>query len=162
MRGWLIVTLIVVFGWMLIVGPPAFLVPYVEPVSHYTNPVLLAFIGIYTAPGRWIMLRFWGGFFHLSWAQVFHGVGVFRITGEALSWLIAILISYVFWTFVGARFWKLIGRWNPFGWKTFRHRCQGRSESFPLRRRKRGPLLSFVGRFPLTLGAAGAEPCDAR
>src|SRR5438309_1007428 len=34
-------------------------------------------------------------------------------------------------------------------------RCQGRSESIPPRRRKRGPLLSFRGRFPLTLGAAG-------
>jgi ParB-like nuclease domain len=40
--------------------------------------------------------------------------------------------------------------------------CQGRSKSFPLRRSKRGPLICLNGRFPLTLGAAGAEPCDAR
>ena len=36
--------------------------------------------------------------------------------------------------------------------------CQGRIESFPPRRRKRGPLRSFRVRCPVSLGAAGAEP----
>ena len=122
MRGWLILALVVLGAWVLVIGPPPSLEPHVRAVSHYTDPVFLAFIGIFTAPGRWLMLRVWDGFFHLTWREVYHGAGFFRITGEALSWLVAILISYFFWTFFGARFWKLIGRWNPFGWKTFRHR----------------------------------------
>lgn len=36
--------------------------------------------------------------------------------------------------------------------------CQGRSIRFPRRRRKRGPLFCWIGRFPLSLEAAGAEP----
>jgi len=40
--------------------------------------------------------------------------------------------------------------------------CQGRSKSFPLRRRKREPLERFRGSYLLSLGAAEAEPCDAR
>ncbi len=49
-----------------------------------------------------------------------------------------------------------VSRHMSLNWTT----CQGRSESFPPRRRKRGPLFSFLGCFPMTLGAAGAEPCD--
>ena len=38
--------------------------------------------------------------------------------------------------------------------------CQGRSESFPPRRRKRGPLLFLLRRFPYDFGGGWAEPCD--
>jgi hypothetical protein len=38
--------------------------------------------------------------------------------------------------------------------------CQGRSKNFPPWRRKRGPLVCFRGPFPVSLGAAGAEPYD--
>ena len=40
--------------------------------------------------------------------------------------------------------------------------CQGRSKSFPLRRREREPLQCFRESYLLSLGAAGAEPCDVR
>jgi len=51
-----------------------------------------------------------------------------------------------------------------YSWESWlqRHYCQGRSKSFPPRRSKRGPLNCLIGCFPLTLVAAGAEPCDAR
>ena len=40
--------------------------------------------------------------------------------------------------------------------------CQGRSESFPPERSKRDPPTVVRGVFRPGLGAAGAEPCDAR
>jgi hypothetical protein len=43
---------------------------------------------------------------------------------------------------------------------TERGTCQGRSKNFPPWRRKRGPLVCFRGPFPVSLGAAGAEPYD--
>jgi len=122
MRGWTIAILVVLGAWMLIIGPPAWLVP-VLPITHrLTDPLFLGFMSIFTLPGRWILLHIWPGFFHLTWYQFFHGAGPGPILIDAFAWLFAIVFGYFFWLILLSRFWKLIGRWNPFGWKTYRHR----------------------------------------
>src|SRR5437868_854299 len=121
MRGWTIALFLVVAVSFFVDLPPSW-APHIRAVSHYTSPVFLFCLALYMAPGRWVMLRVWSGFFHLTWREIWRGAGFWPITVEVFGWLSAFLISYLFWEFIGARFWKLIGRWNPFGWKTYRHR----------------------------------------
>src|SRR5579864_7587966 len=117
MRGWTIAILVVLCAWMLIIGPPAWLVPAVLFIHRYTDPLFLAFMSVFTLPGRWILLHIWPGFFQLTWYQFFHGAGAGPILIDAFAWLFAIVFGYFFWLILLSRFWKLTGRWNPFGWK---------------------------------------------
>src|ERR1039457_1385210 len=122
MRGWIIVVLVVVGGYLLLVGPPPASVPFVQTVSHYTDPIFLLAFGLFILPGRWVLLHIWSGFFRLTWAEFFHGAGTGSILIDAFAWFFAIVISYFVWVFVLSRLWNLTGRWNPFGWKVYRTR----------------------------------------
>lgn len=122
MRGWIIIVLVVGCALMLIVGPPLSWAPYVRAVTHYTDPVFLWAFTWFTLPGRWVLLHIWSGFFSLTWREFFHGAGIGAILRDGFAWLFAIVFSYFFWLITLSRLWKFIERWNPFGWKTYRHR----------------------------------------
>src|ERR1700733_13233989 len=116
MRGWTIVVLVVIGGWFLIVGPPAILEPTVRAVPDHIYALIgWLYFSVFALPGRWVLLHIWSGFFNLTWAQFFHGAGLGSILIDGFGWLLAIVISYFVWIVVLSRFWKLIGRWNPFG-----------------------------------------------
>jgi len=123
MRGWTIFVLVVIGGWFLIVGPPAILEPTVRAVPDQIYALIgWLYFSVFALPGRWVLLHIWSGFFSLTWAQFFHGAGLGSILVAVFAWTFALVFSYFFWLILFSRFWKLIGRWNPFGWKTYRMR----------------------------------------
>jgi type IV secretory pathway TraG/TraD family ATPase VirD4 len=124
MRGWTILVLVVVGAWFLILGPPAVLEPVVGAVPHSLYDLIGWFyFTVFPYPGKWVLLHIWGGFFSLTLAGFFHGnAGWWAILVAAFAWSFAFVFSYFFWLILFSRFWKLIGRWNPFGWKTHRMR----------------------------------------
>jgi stage V sporulation protein K len=120
MRSWTIAILVAIFAVCLIyLGQPWPIDPWLRPLMPYLilvlKPVGYLFV-IFLWPGRWVMEHIWGGFFHLQ------AVTWFWVSVDIFGWLCGILISYVFWLIVLSRFFKLIGLWNPFGWKTHRGR----------------------------------------
>jgi stage V sporulation protein K len=122
MRGWTVILIIVLFVWAIFLTPPQFLTPVFETVHipHFLGPLI---IDTYTAPGRWLLLSIRSGFFSLTLVDIWSGrASSGDIALAVFAWAFAFAFSYVFWHFVGARFWKLIGRWDPFWWKITRHR----------------------------------------
>src|ERR1051325_6539372 len=123
MRGWTIILIVVLVGWALLIGPPQSWAPVFQ--GHWSElwkafgPLILY---TYTFPGRQVLFWIWPGFFRLTLNQFFAGAPFTENLIALFAWGFAFVFSYVFWHFVGARFWKLIGRWNPFGWKITRHR----------------------------------------
>ena len=123
MRGWTILVLVVLGAWFLIVGPPAILEPSVRAVPHSLYDLIgWLYFSVFAYPGKWVLLHIWSGFFSLTWAQFFHGAGWGSILVAVFAWSFALVFSYFFWLILFSRFWKLTGRWNPFGWKTHRMR----------------------------------------
>jgi len=117
MRGWTILVLVVVGGWFIILGPPAWLTAHFpavpESVWHFIGWL---YFGLFALPGRWVLLHIWSGFFDPPAPRLGPVlIGLF-------AWTFAFVFSYFFWLILFSRFWKLIGRWNPFGWKTHRMR----------------------------------------
>ena len=124
MRGWTLIILVVLVGWALLFTPPQFLSPLFENHTLRTfaygfGPLILY---TYTAPGRWLLLAIWPHFFDLTLRQFWGGAPFGSVAIAAFAWGFALAFSYVFWNFFGARFWKGMGRWNPFGWKVTRYR----------------------------------------
>jgi stage V sporulation protein K len=123
MRGWTILVLVVVGAWFLIVGPPAILEPSVRAVPNQIYDLIgWLYFTVFPYPGKWVLLHIWSGFFSLTWAQFFHGAAWDSILVAVFAWSFALVFSYFFWLILFSRFWKLTGRWNPFGWKTHRMR----------------------------------------
>jgi len=123
MRGWTILVLVVVGAWFLIIGPPAILEPAVRAVPHSLYDLIgWLYFTVFAYPGKWVLLHIWSGFFSLTLAQFFHGAGWWAVSVAVFAWSFAFVFSYFFWLILFSRFWKLIGRWNPFGWKTHRMR----------------------------------------
>src|SRR5579872_2502749 len=123
MRGLTILFLVVVGAWLLIVGPPAVIEPAVRAVPHSLYDLIgWLYFTVFPYPGKWVLLHIWSGFFSLTWAQFFHGAGWGSILVAVFAWSFALVFSYFFWLILFSRFWKLTGRWNPFGWKTHRMR----------------------------------------
>ncbi len=124
MRGWTVILIIVLIAWAIFATPPQWWgVIAANPVSHSLNFLGPLIINTYTAPGRWLLLSIWSGFFSLSLVDIWSGrASAGAIAVAVFAWSFAFAFSYVFWHFFGARFWKLIGRWDPFWWKITRHR----------------------------------------
>src|SRR5580658_984025 len=118
MRGWTIVVLVVLGAWLLIVGPPAILAPFFHLVPHQIYDLIgWLYFRVFAFPGRWVLLHIWSGFFSVP-----DPVSTWRVLVALLAWVFAFVFSYFFWLILFSRFWKLTGRWNPFGTKTYRHR----------------------------------------
>lgn len=123
MRGWTIILIVVLVGWALLIGPPQSLgFLFQHPFSDFWKSLGPLIVYVYTAPGRVVLTWIWPGFFRLTLNQFFAGAPFTEVLIAVFAWGFAFAFSYVFWHFFGARFWKLIGRWNPFGWKITRHR----------------------------------------
>ena len=123
MRGWTILVLVVVGAWFLIIGPPAIVEPAVRAVPHsFYDLIGWLYFTAFPYPGKWVLLHIWSGFFSLTWAQFFQGAGWWPVSVAVFAWGFAFVFSYFFWLILFSRFWKLTGRWNPFGWKTHRMR----------------------------------------
>jgi type IV secretory pathway TraG/TraD family ATPase VirD4 len=123
MRGLTILVLVVLGAWFLIVGPPAILEPSLRATPHsFYDLIGWLYFSVFAYPGKWVLVHIWPGFFSLTWAQFFHGAGWGSILVAAFAWSFALVFSYFFWLILFSRFWKLTGRWNPFGWKTYRLR----------------------------------------
>jgi type IV secretory pathway TraG/TraD family ATPase VirD4 len=118
MRGWTIVVILVLGGWLLIVGPPAILEPFVRAVPHQVFDLIEWFyFRAFALPGRWVLLHIWSGFFTIPDPPT-----TWRVVVALFAWVFAFVFSYVVWAFALSRLWKLTGRWNPFGWKVYRTR----------------------------------------
>ncbi len=118
MRGWTIVVLVVLGAWFLIVGPPAILEPTVRATPHFVFDLIeWLYFRAFAFPGRWVLLHVWSGFFSVP-----DPVTTWRVFVASFAWVFAFVFSYFFWLILFSRFWKLTGRWNPFGWKTYRMR----------------------------------------
>jgi stage V sporulation protein K len=123
MRGWTIILLVVLVGWALLIGPPqSWGHLFEKPYSEFWKLLGPLVLYTYTAPGRIVLTWIWPGAFRLTLNQFFAGAPFPEVPIAILAWGFALTFSYFFWHFFGARFWKLIGRWNPFGWKITRHR----------------------------------------
>ena len=124
MRGWTILVLVVFGAWFLILGPPAVLEPAVRAVPHSLYDLIgWLYFTVFPYPGKWVLLHIWSGFFSLTWPDFFYGrPGWWAVSVAVFAWGFAFVFSYFFWLVLFSRFWKLIGRWNPFGWKTNRMR----------------------------------------
>lgn len=122
MRGWTIVLLVVLCGWAILFVPPQSAYPFVHSVNEVTGPIFLFAFRTFTFPGRAVLTWVWPGFFSLTLQQFWAGAGFFRVLVAIFAWGFTLWFSYWVWLIVGSRFWKLTGRWNPFGWKTYRHR----------------------------------------
>ena len=88
MRGWTIALFLVVAVSFFVDLPPSW-APHIRAVSHYTTPVFLFCLALYMAPGRWVMLHLWSGFFHLTWRDIWRGAGFWPITVDVFGWLSA-------------------------------------------------------------------------
>ena len=118
MRGWTIVVLVVLGAWFLIVGPPAILEPTVRATPGFVFDLIQwLYFRLFAFPGRWVLLHIWSGFFSVPDPPT-----TWRVVVALFAWAFAFVFSYFFWLIIFSRFWKLIGRWNPFGWKTYRMR----------------------------------------
>src|ERR1017187_5530822 len=151
MRGWTILVLVVVGGWFVIVGPPAWLTAIVpdlpESVWHFIGYL---YFGLFAMPGRWVLLHIWSGFFTIP-----DPPSTGRVLVALFAWILALVISYVVWVVVLSRLWKLIGRWNPFGWKIYRTRplflrafanfSDWREREFKFGRQVTGGFASLLG-----------------
>ncbi len=117
MRGWTIILIIVLVGWALLIGPPQSWGPIFQgPASEFWKLLGPLIIYTYSAPGRIVLTWIWPGFFRLTLDQFFAGAPFAEVLIAAFAWTFAFVFSYMFWHFVGARLWKLIGRWDPFWW----------------------------------------------
>jgi len=105
-------------GWFLIVGPPAILEPSVRAVPHSLYDLIgWLYFTVFAYPGKWVLLHIWSGFFSVP-----DPASTWRVFVALSAWCFAFVFSYFFWLILFSRFWKLTGRWNPFGWKTHRMR----------------------------------------
>jgi type IV secretory pathway TraG/TraD family ATPase VirD4 len=118
MRGWTIVVLVVLGAWIIIVGPPAIAEPFLRATPHFVFDLIeWLYFRVFAFPGRWVLLHIWSGFFSVP-----DPVTTWRVFVAVFAWVFAFVFSYFFWLILFSRFWKLTGRWNPFGWKTHRMR----------------------------------------
>jgi len=118
MRGWTIVVLVVLGAWVIIVGPPAIAEPFLRATPHFVYDLIeWLYFRVFAFPGRWVLLHIWSGFFSVP-----DPVTTWRVFVAVFAWVFAFVFSYFFWLILFSRFWKLTGRWNPFGWKTHRMR----------------------------------------
>src|ERR1051326_1302163 len=122
MRGWTIVLLVVLCGWAILFVPPQSAHPYVHSLNQVTGPVFVFAFRTFPLPGRTVLGWVWPGFFELSLRQFWAGAGFVRTAIAIFAWAWTLWFSYWVWLISLSRFWKLTGRWNPFGWKTYRHR----------------------------------------
>ncbi|HZQ93835.1 MAG TPA: type IV secretory system conjugative DNA transfer family protein, partial [Candidatus Sulfotelmatobacter sp.] len=123
MRAWTIVVLVLIVAaffffwnapWMSHVDDA------VRFLDHYLHPLAPLWqwpLGIFLWPGVWVVKLVWPGFLIVG-----HHETPLLALPHGLAIICAVVISYVFWVNVLARFFKFVGLWNPFGWKTHRGR----------------------------------------
>jgi stage V sporulation protein K len=120
MRWWWIVLFIGLFAWVILVGPPQSWAPFFHtPFMHFLDFLGPLIISIVTLPGRWVLSHIWGGFFDLTLVQFWQGAPFYKVAIACFAWTFTIVFSYAFWITALSRFWKFIGRWNPFGSNIF-------------------------------------------
>lgn len=122
MRGWTIILLVVLCGWAILFVPPQSTAPFVHSVNQVTGPFFEGFFYLFTLPGKALLTWIWPGFYSLTLQQFWAGASFFRVILAVFVWAFTLWFSYWVWLIVLSRLWKLTGRWNPFGWKTYRHR----------------------------------------
>jgi len=116
MRGWTIVLIVVALVGATLIIPPASWAPFIRASTHYTEPVFFLALRVFIVPGRFVLSPVWD---YMA-GHVQPNIGSVLLALSA--WIFALVFSYFFWLILLSRFWKFIGRWNPFGWKTYRHR----------------------------------------
>jgi stage V sporulation protein K len=123
MRARWVILIIILYAWAIIYGPPQSWAPFFHNrIAYFIYPFGRLIITVFPFPGRWLLSQFWSGFFDLTLRQFWDGAPFGAVAIAVFAWTFTILFSYVFWVTVLSRFWKFIGRWNPFGPKAKRAR----------------------------------------
>jgi type IV secretory pathway TraG/TraD family ATPase VirD4/AAA+ superfamily predicted ATPase len=123
MRARRVILIVLLFAWSIFIGTPQSWAPFFRtPVIHFLGSLGLLTIVGFLLPGRWVLLHVWHGFFPLSQEIYYPNPPQWQVWLELSSYAFAILFSYAFWVISLSRFWKFIGRWNPFGVKATRSR----------------------------------------
>src|SRR6266853_6760610 len=120
MRAWMIILFLLLIGWAILIGPPQSWAPYDRMIWPYLGPLMVGIFALFMWPGHWVLSHIWSGFFDLTLPEFW--------SGRASWWAISIAVfaqtfdyvfSYFFWLILLSRFWKFIGRWNPFDTRTY-------------------------------------------
>jgi type IV secretory pathway TraG/TraD family ATPase VirD4 len=115
MRAWKIIVFLLLLGWALFIGPPASWVPGFEWLWSHVGPFFMALLGLFVLPGVWVVSHIWPGFGAFLTTQSDQGSRWLVILVGLPSFVFIAVFSYVFWITLLSRFWKFIGRWDPFG-----------------------------------------------
>jgi type IV secretory pathway TraG/TraD family ATPase VirD4 len=120
MRWWMILVVVALLCFGIFAPVPA----WFGPLSHWLGPSFRvateSFMALFTFPGRWLLGFVWHGFrpfdfFRASLYQYWGGAGLLVNLRSLSGFIVIYSVSYLFWDFVLARFWKIIGRYDPFG-----------------------------------------------
>jgi stage V sporulation protein K len=115
MRAWKVIVFLLLLGWLIFVGPPASWAPYVKAIWWYLGPFIVGILRLFILPGQWLLSLVWSGFFDLTFPQFVYEAGWGSRAIAVFAWTFTFVFSWQFWVTVLSRFWKFIGRWNPFG-----------------------------------------------
>ena len=119
MRAWAIVVFLLLLGWAIFIGPPMSWKPYFDAVWHLASGPLILFLALFTYPGRWVLSLIWPGFFRLTAREIVEGAPWPALAVAAFAWGFTYVFSFFFWETALSRFWKFIGRWDPFGSRAY-------------------------------------------
>src|ERR1700692_3000315 len=115
MRAWKIIVFLLLLGWLIFVGPPASWSGYDRVLWPYLGPFIVGIMRLFILPGHWLLSLVWSGFFDLSFPQFVYEAGWGSRAIAVFAWTFTFVFSWQFWVTVLSRFWKFIGRGNPFG-----------------------------------------------
>jgi stage V sporulation protein K len=126
MRWWMILLLVLGVGWAIFFVPPHWFGPVNAVLWPVLGPVVIGFLQLFTLPGRWVLTHIWSGFFHVTAKDWIAGSAPwYWLVVSAFAWTFIVTFSYEVWNTVLPRFWKFIGRWDPFGGSAYSGRPRG-------------------------------------
>src|SRR2546428_13922061 len=98
MRARVIVVIVLLFGWVILIGPPQSWAPFFhQPFTPYLDALGLLTFTVLTLPGRLVLSLIWPGVFRLTLYQFWDGAPFGEVAIAAFAWTFTVLFSYVFW-----------------------------------------------------------------
>lgn len=113
MRAWKIIALLLVLGLLVFYGVPEWYRPIDRALWPVLRGLVIFMLWAMTLPGRFVLGPVW----HWMAGDVQPQIGSVLIA--LIAWVFVIAFSWLFWVILLSRFWKFIGRWNPFGARAY-------------------------------------------
>src|SRR6266849_293693 len=113
MRWWMIALLLALVV-LIFMSPPA----WWAGIDHAISPVIFWGFRTVTYPVQWVLFHIWPGllgYLDDQFHQGYRGIGGVI---AASVWAFIYILSFFFWQILLSRFWKFIGRWNPYDART--------------------------------------------